>query len=378
MKNLIRIFLLISFGINSYSQISNFKEKFILPNEVNETSGLLFYNDKIITHNDSGDTANLYEIDSLTGNIVRTIHINNATNIDWEDITQDETHIYIADFGNNNGNRTDLKIYKILKQQYVNTNSLSAEIISFSYEDQTDFNASNTHNFDAESIVVFNDNLLIFSKNRGDLKTNVYKIPKSTGNYSATKVSSFNAEGFITGTTYNVGDDSFMLSGYSSSGTTFLVYVSNDRDSGNDIFNNGAVKIDITADIGPSQIEGITFFDNERYYLSREEVNVNAASFPPKLYEFKSDFFSALSIDKNSTYNQVILYPNPTRSSVFLDLPEQERMFKLEVFNSLGKKILTKVETKNELDISSLPGGIYSLKIHLENKNSILKKLIKL
>jgi hypothetical protein len=53
-------------------------------------------------------------------------------------------------------------------------------------------------------------------------------------------------------------------------------------------------------------------------------------------------------------------------------------MFKLEVFNSLGKKILTKVETKNELDISSLPGGIYLLKIHLENKNSIIKKLIKL
>lgn len=378
MKNLIRILILISFGINSYGQISNFKEKFILPNEVNETSGLIFYNDKIITHNDSGDTANLYEIDSLSGNIVRTIHINNATNVDWEDITQDETHIYIADFGNNNGNRTDLKIYKILKQEFVNSNSLSAEVISFSYEDQTDFNASNTHNFDAESIVVFNDNLLIFSKNRGDLKTNVYQIPKSTGNYSAIKVSTFNAEGFITGATYNSGDDSFMLSGYSSSGTPFLLYVSNDRNSGNDLFNNGAVKIDLTADIGPSQIEGITFFNNERYYLSREEVNVNGANFPPKLYEFKSDFFSALSIDKNSLYNQVILSPNPTRASIFLNFPRQERMLKLEVFNSLGKKILTKVDTENKLDLTFLPRGIYVLKIHFENKKSMVKKLIKL
>ncbi|WP_144896518.1 hypothetical protein [Lutibacter sp. Hel_I_33_5] len=55
--------------------IDNFKEKFTLPIEVKETSGLLFFNDKIITHNDSGYAANLYEIDSLSGLITRTVKL---------------------------------------------------------------------------------------------------------------------------------------------------------------------------------------------------------------------------------------------------------------------------------------------------------------
>jgi hypothetical protein len=41
----------------SQNQIRNFKEKFELPEQVKETSGLLFLDGKIITHNDSGDAA---------------------------------------------------------------------------------------------------------------------------------------------------------------------------------------------------------------------------------------------------------------------------------------------------------------------------------
>jgi hypothetical protein len=82
---------------------------------VKKTSGLLFLDGKIITHNDSGDAANLYEIDSLSGAILRTISISNATNIDLEGLAENDTHLFIADIGNNNGNREDLKIDTILK-----------------------------------------------------------------------------------------------------------------------------------------------------------------------------------------------------------------------------------------------------------------------
>ena len=74
-----------------------------------------------ITNKEDIDNSLLRNILSING--VKTIFlggdflsVNKEENVDWEDITQDETHIYIADFGNNNGNRTDLKIYKILKQ----------------------------------------------------------------------------------------------------------------------------------------------------------------------------------------------------------------------------------------------------------------------
>ena len=97
--------LILLLFLNSFlgqSQITSFREKFELPEVVKETSGLLFIDGKIITHNDSGDDANLYELDSLSGNLQRTINITNATNINWEDITEDENHLYIGDFGNNN------------------------------------------------------------------------------------------------------------------------------------------------------------------------------------------------------------------------------------------------------------------------------------
>ena len=368
---------MISLSFPTYAQISDLKEKFVLPDEVKETSGLIFYNNKIITHNDSGDNPNLYEIDTISGNVTRTISINNAAHIDWEDITQDDTHIFIADIGNNNGNRTNLKIYKILKDDYKNSNSVSAEVISFSYEDQTDFSSSNSHNFDSEAIVDYQNNLLIFTKNRGDLKTNVYLIPKTTGNHTALKVSSFNADGLVTGATYNISDNSFMLSGYSNTLIPFLIYVDHNRDTGNDIFNNGASKIDLSEEIGQgSQIEGITFFHQDKYYLSREEVNSNGFHFPQKLYEFKNDWWQLLSIDKNTLSNQIKLFPNPTRNHLVIDYPTQESINKIEVFNPLGKKVL---KTKNTtINMSSFISGVYFVKIIFNNNISVLKKIIKL
>lgn len=136
-----------------------------MPTVLKETSGLVFYDNRLITHNDSGNLPNLYEIDSISGNITRTVSISNASNVDWEDIAQDEDYLYIADIGNNNGTRTDLKIYRVLKTDYENSNSVEADIINYSYADQDDFthNPNNT-NWDAESLVVWEDKLYIFKK----------------------------------------------------------------------------------------------------------------------------------------------------------------------------------------------------------------------
>ncbi len=86
---------------------------------------------KIIRHNDRGDAANLYDIDGLSCNLLRIILITNATNEDWEDLAEDEDHIYIGDFGNNDGNTTNLRIYKILKSDFKNKTAVTAERISF-------------------------------------------------------------------------------------------------------------------------------------------------------------------------------------------------------------------------------------------------------
>ena len=381
MKNLIPFITFTFYSFLAISQITNFTEKFELPDETKETSGLLFFDSKIITHNDSGNQPNLYEIDSLTGSLLRTVYVNNATNIDWEDITEDENHIYIADIGNNNGNRTDLKIYKILKSDFKKSTSVSAEIISFSYENQSNFDSKpNGSNFDAESIVVYNNSILIFTKNWNDLKTNVYKIPLIPGNYLAKKVSSANVDGLISGGVYN--DDRFFLTGYNTSLVPFLIYISPNRKPGEDIFFSGFDKISLENELGQgSQLEGITNIGfTGKYYISREHfitnINGNSYNFTQKMYEFYDETNPLLSLEENKL-KKIIISPNPTTNKIKIN--SSLSFLNLEIYNSLGKKIdIPLIDTSKELDVSHLEKGVYILKIQYQNKKSATRKIIKL
>ncbi len=100
-----------------------------LPEQIAETSGLIYYNGRLITHNDSGGNPELYELDPETLGITRVVQITNAENRDWEDIAQDEQFIYIGDFGNNSGSRQDLVVYKVPKSEYARAKSIC---VSFS------------------------------------------------------------------------------------------------------------------------------------------------------------------------------------------------------------------------------------------------------
>jgi hypothetical protein len=377
MKNKI-IGLFIFIFLNSFlghSQITDFKEKFELPTIVKETSGLLFLNGKIITHNDSGDAANLYEIDSLTGNLLRTININNATNIDWEDISEDETHIYIGDFGNNNGDRTDLKIYKILKSDYVDNISISAEVILFSYEDQTDFTSKpNNNNFDAEALIIHESSIFIFSKNWTDLQTRVYKIPTTIGTYSAAKVSTANVEGLITGAT--IHNNNILLCGYDASAIPFLIYITSNRNTGDHLFNSGFDKHYLASELGQgNQVEAITSFDNGKFYISREAVSTAFLTLTPKLFEFKDDRTKTLSTEKNNI-DILKISPNPTSNNI--NIKSSKSINSISIFNTLGKKVFAINFHQKEINISHLTKGIYMVRILFEDKKSVVRKVIKL
>ena len=363
--------------LNSFlgqSQITSFREKFELPEVVKETSGLLFIDGKIITHNDSGDDANLYELDSLSGNLQRTINITNVTNIDWEDITEDENHLYIGDFGNNNGNRTNLRIYKILKSDFKNNNAVTAEIISFSYEDQTDFTSRlNATNFDAEAIVFHENSLLIFTKNWIDLKTNVYKIPTTIGNYTAVKISTATIEGLITGATLQ--NNNFLLCGYDATAIPFLVFISSNRIAGDDIFKSGFDKISLSSELGfGNQVEGITSFDNGRFYISREAVNNQFINLTQKLFEFKDNRTKILSTLKND-FENLTISPNPTLGKISIQSKKSIRS--ISIYNLLGEKLMVFNSKQKEINISHLHKGIYLLNIQFNDEQRVIKKIIK-
>lgn len=280
---------------------------------LDETSGLLFYNNTLITHTDSGGKAELYEINATTGAITRTVDITNATNVDWEDIAQDAAYIYIGDIGNNSGNRTDLKIYKISKADYnTSDGKVTAEIISYSYADQLDFTPSpNMTNWDAEGLISYGDRLLIFTKNWVDLKTNVYAIPKTSGTHSAVLVSSYNTNGLITGADSSPGEKVIYLIGYSTSEAPFMYTIHDIPENSLDIFSGKiSDKIVDIVSLG-YQVEGIALFEmtptTHRIYLSNEKFSASLGPIkikvPAKLLGIEIDAQTLNPVVPNTTLN---------------------------------------------------------------------------
>jgi len=363
------LILLIAFAFQkANSQSVTINELTILDSLISETSGIIYYNNKLITHNDSGNEPCLYEVDTTLGSILRTVYIQNASNIDWEDLSQDSLYIYIADIGNNSGDRTDLKIYKIHKTDYLTNDTVIAQTINFSYNNQTDFTANqNNTRFDAEAISIFNDSIIIFMKDWIDLKTRTYTLPKTPGNYTAYQRDTFNCNGFITGSIYNANDSSFMLCGYGNGLAPFIIHLSNFNDS--NIFGGNINKIDITNDIGASQIEAICLKNNNRYFLTREELSFQTNYFAPKLYAFTYNN-NSLFIDKNKN-TEIKIFPNP--SDNYIKINTSVNNFKIiKITNILGQNIQYKLTGKT-INISNFKNGIYFIVIQTNNTKTTLK-----
>lgn len=193
-----------------------------LPSLLNESSGVdVDPWGRIWTHNDSGNEANIYQI-ALSGAIIRTVNISNAENIDWEDISiAPDGRMFIGDFGNNNNDRQDLKIYIVdLNILTNNQQSIQAEVINFSYANQSAFPPNDAlKHFDMEAMAFKNNHLFLFSKNRGvpnDGLTRIYKLPAATGTYQITPIETFftavnTSEGRITGADFSEDGSSLLL-----------------------------------------------------------------------------------------------------------------------------------------------------------------------
>ena len=266
------------------SQVNDIKEKFALPkspDNLSESSGIIFFNNKVITHNDSGGESKLYEVDVDTGLVTRTVTIANAKNVDWEDITHDEHYIYVADIGNNSGNRTDLKIYKISKTSYLASTTVNAEIIAFSYSNQVDFSSKvNNNAWDAEALVSFDDsNLILISKNWTGGATKGYLVSKTAGKYSLSPLATpLSNSGLITGATYNMLSEKLFLVGYTSltSPAPLQPFVWKCEDFiGNDVFSGTNTQTSLSSTFSFEQTEAITFVNENNYFMTSEAFSVS-------------------------------------------------------------------------------------------------------
>jgi len=345
----------------------------VLPQTLEEGSGLLFYNDKLISFNDSGNLPNLYELDTITNQITRTIQVANATNVDWEDIAQDENYIYIGDFGNNLGDRTDLKIYIIDKTAYLNNTSVTADVIEFSYNNQTDFTPDNQTNFDAEAMVVVDNNIHIFTKNHGDLNTSDYVLSKTIGNHTAVLNDTFNINGLVTGATYNEENNTIFLCGYSPILRPFLSKL---KHIDNAIFSEVTTYL-IYSDISYNQIEGIAYIDDNHYFISSEKFVYNSVTILQKLFSF-DDADSVNTVNDLNTTIHFDIYPNPVLNTLFIK-SDLKPMDSITITNSNGKIVFEKEIRSSfyNLDIpQSLEKGLYFVTIKNDYSTATQKIIV--
>ena len=240
-----------------------------IPTTLNEISGMVFRNDtSLYAHNDGGQGAWIYEINLEEKKINRSIKIYNSSNLDWEDMTEDEDYIYVADSGNNFGQRTDLKMNKISKNELETFDSVAAEIIEFEYPDQEDFSTTTDHNFDCEAVINFENELFLFSKNHLDQKTKWYSLPKNEGSYTANLIQEFESDGLITGATISNDKNVIALLGYHKNGGEFepFLWLLYDFQDGK-IFDGKTKRLDIEI---KTQMESICFGNNKDIYFSHE------------------------------------------------------------------------------------------------------------
>ena len=354
--------LIISFPIFSFSQtLENVTD---LNETVKETSGLIYLNQKFITHNDSGGKPALYEIDTISGMVTRKVIVSNAKNKDWEAICKDSEYIYIGDFGNNKGSREKLRIYRLLIADYLDTpnDTVSVDTINFNYSEQTDFTSrSHKHNFDAEALIAYEDSLYLFTKNWLNFKTNIYAIPKTPGNYEITSRDSIDIGGLITGADYNPLTNTIVLSGYTD--VPFVVKI---EKFPNNVFSGGKITRRSLGFTGSFQTESIASIDSSHYFITAEKDSTN----PPTLYSLDID--SITPVRESIQNTSPILFPNPTTN--FVNIQFDDFSF-VEIYDLRG--ILRMSSEKKQINLSNLEGGQYFVIIHaLEREKVVVRKLL--
>ena len=306
----------------------------VLPDEIKETSGLIFINDRIITHNDDGAPL-LYELDPDNGIISRKLFIDGASNVDWEDLCIDQQFMYIGDFGNSHGTRKDLRIYRVsLDNYFQSTNdTLAADIIQFAYSDQTNFDDDTRTNFDAAAMVSFGDSLYVFTKNWGDFHTNVYSIPKTPGDHQINRAGRINSLGLVAGAVHNTLAKEILLIGYTGSGPFF--YRIYEFESAH--FMKGVMERLSFSLEGSFQVEGIEAINETDYYMTSEANVLGDAT----LFRITTDFVVGIN---GLSENVVQFYPNPTNRLLNIQGLPKIGEVSISLINTMGKTVFKTTE----------------------------------
>jgi hypothetical protein len=270
--------------------IENYKIKSLkLPEKLKEISSLEIIDGFYWGQNDSGGEAELYKISPTTGKLVQTVKVTNATNVDWEEMTSSDEYIFIGDFGNNLGKRTDLTIYYFPKTKLNSDDEVikvEAQKIEFSYPEQKNFNpGKKATNFDCEAMFYYKGQLHLFTKEWSNLATTHYTLNVKEGKQQAKRIESFKTNYLVTGAYV---DDSpisnthgFYFIGYTPDGFAFISGFSLPKKENGLLFDSKLNKFNLplgfTAQVG--QVEGISIKEDKPNVICYSNEDFKVKSF---------------------------------------------------------------------------------------------------
>jgi hypothetical protein len=333
-----------------------------LEDTVIETSGLIWTHGKYWTMNDDSDPA-WYAIDSVNGNVMESYQWVGLQNIDWEEIQQNDEYYFIGDIGNNSGNRTDLKFFRIPKMAMGNFTMDDVDTISFHYQDQFDFNnATNDHDFDCEAFLVDNDSIYLFTKCWASHTVGLYAMSNSPGDHAAVKRTEWNVQGMITGAHWSMEQNHVVLVGYNELVQPFAVLL---YDFPSTQFLSGN-KRKISLGLPFHQIEAVASADGLHYFFTNEKL-VQGFTVPAQLHawnatSFLMDSLVNVALIRNQE-DALVFFPNPSNGSVMITGMDDKVNGIWRIENEMGQ-VMDKGILKSqvwEFDISHFAPGNYFL-----------------
>ncbi len=351
-----------------------------LPEEVRESSGLLLSGNTLLTHNDSGNEPLLYELDTASLQIRRRVTITGVANTDWEDLAEDENYLYIADIGNNLGQRQDLKVLRVSKAAFETADEVPAEVIAYRYEDQTDFADTGNSDWDAEALVAWGDSLLIFTKQWKSGATVAYSLPKTPGEYLAHRLAEYPVRGLVTAASPDPVTGGLVLLGYSTQLQPFSLFVPVQGAT----FSFPASTKKELLDIGFGQTEGLTPAPGNRFFVSSESYSNAFLSLPASIFILSPETVSeggngpppdpnpgTGDPDGRMGLNDLRLYRAPGSPILEYALEDQQRILARAVYDATGRTVLFEQgpgDPPGQLDISALETSVYYLALYVGDR----------
>lgn len=240
-----------------------------MPEAIDECSGIAYTNNQLFVINDSGAEQDFLILDPIS---MTSQHIElPIQNKDWETIIYYNQDLIIADIGNNKGERDTLFLH------HIDVSTLThVHTTSFMYPEQTTTWSEN-HNFDCEGMAIIDNNYYLFTKNRTNSYTNIYKAPIFTSHFKL--VDSIQVPLRVTDVYFDESVGVILLLCNQKIDDTHVSYIMAIQNNSDSTFTKLAC-IPLSLD---DKIEGITLKSDCTYYIGSERESGGSG----KLYEIE-------------------------------------------------------------------------------------------